>query len=395
MPKVKINTNPSNINIEETSSLEHGIERSQQSVVKIFKIAIAVLSIVIAIGSGITAGILGTPLLLIATFVALAIAAVSLYLLLKQPSQPKEEIPSREFPRETPPRETPSPELKFYPRETPSPEVEVFPEESPSSVPTASLEEYQKELKTNWTLLPNLSLIDSSWTTTTENQPYYAWRLNNSRVTLIVTTGDISEPRVQTKGKVMIVNAANAAMARELGGTNLVLSNKTSATCWQNTQTRNGSIPLGSPLVVGECRSAPWINRDNSSNDDKPGSPQFLAQLLGPKYGEIKPEELSSTIQQAYLNCLYEADYQGADIVQLPLISCGIFSPKGTPERQPVDPLNTSSPENQFNLLHNAWLDTVKTGLLKALRRFSGMKPSKDITVIVTDYNAVRITPSD
>ncbi|WP_100934687.1 hypothetical protein [Candidatus Chlamydia corallus] len=338
---------------------------NKQGVAKIAKIAIAVLALATAIGSGIVAVIFGMPLLLIVTGVALIVAAVALYLLFKK--KPSETLPE--------------------------PGKDIPPTRVPITPLTPPLNEM---LKNNWTLLGSLSEINGSWMTREPNQKYYAWHYLNSKTTLIVTTGDISQPRLKTKERVMIVNSANKEMLPGGGGTNAALSRATHTTCWENSKTGGGRIYPSQPLSVCECRSTHWINQDGSMNDPTSGKPLFLAQLLGPKYsGELKehPEKVESIVKEAYTNCLSEALLRDVSLLQIPLISSGIYSPGGSLEIPPVDETQSASPQYKLYHIHMQWIENVKKGLLQAVETFATTHKDIPMNVVLTDYNTLLITP--
>lgn len=323
-----VHENQSHLSVDERLISESPVLTKKEVTTKIIKLTALILALAIAVGTAVVAGVLGMPLMAIATGAALLAAVVLSYLLLRrrEPSKPTEELlgPQKHVPKDI--------------------AAQVQP-----SVPL----DYQKLLRNEWTLVNTLSEINISWTLQDPNQRYYVWEHQGAPITLVATTGDIAKPRLKTSGRVMIVNAANSNMQSGGAGTNAALSAATHPTCWNNTRTSGGKINTGKGLSVGECRSAPRINRDGTNNDTNPGEAHFLAQLLGPKYeGELKahPEKLSDVIKKAYLNCFDEALNNQATVVQVPLISSSIYSPGGKLELEPVNQTKPNS--SAYKLYH-------------------------------------------
>nr|CRI42481.1 Uncharacterized protein BN1224_DC9_BQ_00050 [Chlamydia pneumoniae] len=359
---------------------------------KILKIVTLTLALACALGFSIAAGILAMPIFSAVVVITLAIAAVSLYSLLKKPKL-YEILPQIE-PESEQSSLSPSPQ----PPEQQDLPLQIDPLPDPESLPEVSLADlttppeeltaitvtpgYEALLEQNWDLLPSLAALDPSFTTETPQQPCFIWKLKDSKLIFISTSGDIAVPRIKTQGRVMIVNAANENISREGGGTNKALSLATSLQCWNASRLPRAHSRSGSQLQPGECRSAKWENSDHTSNDHVPGKAHFLAQLLGPEAAKCNndPKQAFEVSKKAFHNLFQEAEIIGVDVIQLPLIGCNLFAPSRL--------LNLGKTRAE-------WIEAIKLALITSLQDFGWEQDNQEEQkiIILTDKDQPPIIP--
>lgn len=202
--------------------------------------------------------------------------------------------------------------------------------------------------------------------------PSLLWGLGpNNQCALLSIQGDISRLAVTVQGTApytsMVVNAANEKMLRGGGGTNAALSKVTSSLSW--TLSQEGK----SKLKEGEIAVGPFSNPDGTNNIANPNGFTYLCQALGPKaYNHNNnPEQCFSLTKQAYSSILNRAKQLKCSLVQLPLLSAGIYAPS----------LDSLTPEGLS--LRDLWIGASQAALLQAMSDFQSKHPHYPILVVV------------
>lgn len=204
---------------------------------------------------------------------------------------------------------------------------------------TQILEEYG-EVVTDWSSLPRI------FGETTPSLLNKTWKINNSQTTLFTTTGVIYSPRVHCCCNLMIVVEHNTILS--------------------NLDALNISCVIPD-MQEGECISMRWKNSDGSSNKKKLGLPNFLGFIQGPdpESHNHHPAAAFTLAKTAYANCLNEAINQGADMIQLPLISTAPAQLSSDPQEAAI------------------WKSAIQTGLVAALTQFASSNPKTIMNVVV------------
>ncbi|KZN26934.1 macro domain-containing protein [Chlamydia pecorum] len=316
--------------------------KNQSTIQKVALTIIAILALAIAIASGIVACILCQPLLGILTGASAGIALLCLGSLLcyrKKASAPES------------------------PRTGPSPAPEVSP------TPDLGFPTHDVLLSKHWDRKRDLNEVLPNATLADPNQRCNIWKLTPSfgpsSIILIDTEGDITKPRVNIENaSIMFVNAANPEMNPGGGGTNAAFTKAVTDRCWENSKQSINTIDPKSHLEVGECRSGKWEGRDD--NHRFGNTQHFFAQLLGPRASQCNNDEETARkeCRRAYIRCFCEAKRNKVNVVQLPLISSGIYAP--------------TSDENR-----DKWLQAVRSALISAAQDFSEVK-NNDLIIILT-----------
>lgn len=316
--------------------------KSHGTIQKVALAIIAILALAIAIASGIAACILCQPLLGILTGASAGIALLCLGSLLCHRKQ------------------APTPE-------SPSPVPEVAPTPEPA-VSHLGFPTHDVLLSKNWDRKRDLNEVLPNATLANPNQRCNIWKLTSgfgkSSIILIDTEGDITIPRVNIENaSIMFVNAANPDMSPGGGGTNAAFTKAVTDGCWGSSKQSINAINPKPNLEVGECRSGKWEGRDESHRF---GNGHFFAQLLGPRASECNNdwERAHRECRRAYIRCFCEAKRNKANVVQVPLISSGIYAP--------------TSGEDQ-----DKWLQAVRSALIRAAQDFSEVQ-GNDLIIVLT-----------
>ncbi|AGW38827.1 hypothetical protein CPE2_0409 [Chlamydia pecorum W73] len=346
--------------------------KNQSTIQKVALTIIAILALSIAIVSGIVACILCQPLLCILTGASAGIALLCLGALLchKKRAVTKSE-PSR----------TSSPEPESIP-ESRSPSPTPLPTVSPTPLPQTTFPKHNVLLGQNWDRKRDLKEVIPNATLATSNQRCNIWKLSRSfggksDIILIDTEGDITRPRVIVpNSSIMFVNAANPSMTQGGGGTNAAFTKAVSDRCWEQSKQSIDTVNPTANLSVSECRSSQWEGRDQAHIFTE-GPTHFFAQLLGPQARLCNSnwEEAYAKCYQAYLQCFCEAKRQKANLVQIPLLSSGIYAP--------------SSNENE-GINRELWLQAVCSSLVSAAQKFSEAKDN-DLIIVLTGINGPQL----
>lgn len=202
-----------------------------------------------------------------------------------------------------------------------------------------------------------------------ENAPTLLWEVgDNHCCALMSTLGDISLKAVipwETQVNSMVVNAANETMARGGRGTNAALSRATSVYSW-SLSTENKTH-----LKEGEITSGVFSNPENKP---KPSDFTYLCQALGPQAANHNnsANQCFQITRQAYLSICERAKTLECSLVQLPLLSTGVYAPR-TAERE-------------------EWICASQAALLSALVEFERKHPEYNLLVIVIGNQTLPIS---
>ncbi|QVE48967.1 hypothetical protein SBV42_04240 [Chlamydia crocodili] len=200
--------------------------------------------------------------------------------------------------------------------------------------------EHYGEIITDWSNLPHI------FGETTPSLLNKAWKINHSKTALFATTGVIYSPRIHCCCNLLIMLEHNTSIS--------------------NLDILNISCEIPN-IQEGQCVSMPWKNSDGSSNKKKLGLPNFLGFIEGPdpESHNHHPVVAFALAQTAYSNCLNEAVNQGADMIQVPLISTA-------PAKLSQNPQEAAS-----------WKAAIQTGLVTALAKFATSNPNTIMNVVV------------
>ncbi|WP_201457123.1 macro domain-containing protein [Chlamydia sp. 17-3921] len=335
---------------------------------KVKNIILAILAILSAIGaiaSIIATGITGIIPLILLAIPSLGIMVLCLKYLLKKP----EKIVS-------PPRliqESPQKPMKTGPQR-----IHISP---PPSKAMLDFMNYRQRLSSIfWVKKDNIDEISVRCIPTPGTISNNIWELSGSKLTLIDTQGDITKPRYKTSLYTLFINAANPQMIHGGGGTNAAFTKAVSRACWQNSKKSIDPNRSDKPLEIGECRSCIWENSDGTSNLKYPGEPHYFGQLLGPRACDLKNDyqQAYRDCKKAYTNCLLEAKRLGVNLVQLPLISSGIYAPPNTQEEGKTLQL---------------WIDAIKSALVEAVQDFGLQEDNRGRPwiIVLTGLNGTQL----
>ncbi|SYX08908.1 hypothetical protein C834K_0449 [Chlamydia poikilotherma] len=304
---------------EQTQHSSEILPKQSCEISKVFHIIMIIITGLATIGAVITSVITGILPLLSICSLAIPLLLISIFLLRRSCLQTK-----------TPTRT----DIKSFPKSLP-PLIEI----NENTKHTKILEQYG-EVITDWNSLPGI------FGETTPSLLNKAWKIKHSKTALFATTGVIYSPRVHCCCNLLIALENNTSISN-LDALNIFCE-----------------IPT---IQEGQCISIPWKNSDGSSNKKKLGLPNFLGFIQGPdpESHNHHPVVAFALAQTAYTNCLNEAVNQGADMIQVPLISTA-------PPQLSQNPQEAAS-----------WKSAIQTGLVAALAKFATSNPETIMNVVV------------
>ncbi|MEF9519916.1 hypothetical protein SBV45_04620 [Chlamydia crocodili] len=304
---------------EQTQHSSEILPKKSYEASRVFHIITLIITALATLGAVISSVITGILPLLSICALAIPLFLISLFLLRKSWLQTK-----------TPKRT----DIKSLPKSLP-----FLLEINENTKHTTILEQYG-EVITDWNSLPRI------FGETTPSLLNKAWKINHSKTALFATTGVIYSPRVHCCCNLLIMLEHNTSIS--------------------NLDTLNISCEIPN-IQEGQCVSMPWKNSDGSSNKKKLGLPNFLGFIQGPdpESHNHHPVVAFALAKTAYTNCLNEAVNQGADMIQVPLISTA-------PSQLSQNPQEAAS-----------WKAAIQTGLVTALTKFATSYPETIMNVVV------------
>lgn len=217
------------------------------------------------------------------------------------------------------------------------------------------------------------------WSENEQGRHSAAWAIPGTKVTLISSYGNISEPAfLPTQGQSwMVVNSTNKTGDEYQLGTGSDLYPIIDASCWYHYRYKQA------PLKPGDCIVKEWSSQNNKIRRNRRNTWDFLdakgylCHVCSPTAQGCKkdPNVAFDQLKTAYTNCFTKAYHKGCKWIQLPLLAGGDYTFTDALRKGIDADLKT----------YKKWEEATRCALLTALAEFGAQHPNYPMVVVLVD----------